>query len=285
MSTISRERAHSCERMRTAEATTSQRGVLNPEAAARHFRLTRYAPAPDLAHLIERHWFVEWHLREPYTQGVVTHPSVNLAFEPHYALVFGVVTGRSDHTISGHGKVVGCKFRPGAFHAFVPVPAVSLTDRVVPLDETFGDVGDLHERVIAAADDRAQVAVVEAFLRARLPPPDPHLGEVAAIMRLILATPELTRVDQLVEQTGTSSRSLQRLFREYVGVTPKWVLRRVRLHEAAERIADDPYTDWPALALDLGYFDQAHFINDFRAVVGRAPAEYAAMCAGPALAA
>ena len=267
------------------QSTTSQRGILDPEAAARHFRLARYAPSPDLAHLIERHWFVEWHLREPYTQGIVTHPSVNLAFEPHYALVFGVVTGRSDHTIEGDGKVVGCKFRPGGFHPFAPVPAISLTDRVATLEETLGDPGDLHERVIAARTDRAQIAVVEAFLRARMPAPDPQVEAVAAIMRLVLASPDLTRVEQLVERTGRSSRSLQRLFREYVGVTPKWVLKRVRLHEAAERIADRPDEDWPALALDLGYFDQAHFIKDFKAVVGRAPAEYAAMCAGVALAA
>jgi len=267
------------------ETTTSQRGVLNPEEAARHFRLTRYAPSPDLAHLVERFWFVEWDLREPFTQGVVTHPSVNLAFEPDYALVFGVVTGRSDHTIEGRGKVVGCKFRPGGFHPFVPVPAVSLTDRVASLEDTFGAPGDLHERVLEARIDRAQIAVVEAFLRARMPEPDPQVETVGAIMRTILGTPELTRVEQLVERTGMSSRSLQRLFREYVGVTPKWVLQRVRLHEAAERIAEEPSTDAAMLALDLGYFDQPHFIKDFKAVVGRSPSEYAAMCAGPALAA
>jgi AraC-like DNA-binding protein len=266
----------------SSQSTTSRRGILDPAAARRHFRLSRYAPSPDLAHLVERFWFVEWHLREPYTQGVVTHPSVNLAFEPHYALVFGVVTGRSDHTLSGDGKVVGCKFRPGGFRPFAGVPVASFTDRVAPLQETFGDPGDLHERVIAARTDRAQIAVVEQFLRARLPAPDPNVAVVGDIMRLVLATPELRRVEQLVERTGMSARSLQRLFREYVGVSPKWVLRRVRLHEAAERIADEPELDWPALALDLGYFDQPHFIKDFKAVVGRSPSEYAAMCAGAA---
>lgn len=267
--------------MQPADATTSERGVLDPETAARHFRLTRYAPSADLAHLVERHWFVEWDLREPFTQGIVTHPSVNLAFEPHYALVFGIDTGRSDHTIEGRGKVVGCKFRPGGFHPFMPVPAVTLTNRVITLPEAFGPTADgLHERVIAARTQRAQVAAVEAFLRTRRPPPDPQVETVARIMRLILATPELVRVEQLVEHTGRSARALQRLFREYVGVTPKWVLKRVRLHEAAERIADAPAGDQAALALDLGYFDQAHFIKDFKAVVGRSPAEYAAMCSG-----
>jgi AraC-like DNA-binding protein len=274
--------------MQPAEATTSQRGVLDPQAAARHFRLTRYAPSPDLSHLVERHWFVEWDLRgrAPFTQGIVTHPSVNLAFEPHYALVFGVVTGRSDHRLEGKGKVAATKFRPGGFHPFVPVPAVTLTDRVVELPEAFGEGTEgLRERVIAAGGDRDQIAVIEAFLRARRPRPDPQVDTIGRIMRLVLAEPELTRVEHLVEHTGLSARTLQRLFREYVGVTPKWVLRRVRLHEAAERIAEEPEVDWAPLALDLGYFDQAHFIKDFKAVVGRSPAEYAAMCEGLAQAA
>jgi AraC-like DNA-binding protein len=85
-------------------------------------------------------------------------------------------------------------------------------------------------------------------------------------------------VDDLAAATGRSPRALQRLFREYVGVTPKWVLRRLRLQEAAERMAGGA-GDWAALAVDLGYFDQAHFINDFRRVVGRSPAEYAAQAA------
>src|SRR4051794_12072977 len=74
--------------------TTSRRGILDPEAARRHYRLTRYAPSPDLAHLVERHWIVEWDLREPFTQELVTHPCVNLVFEAHVALIHGVITGR-----------------------------------------------------------------------------------------------------------------------------------------------------------------------------------------------
>ena len=75
-----------------------------------------------------------------------------------------------------------------------------------------------------------------------------------------------------------SPRTMQRLFRRYVGVSPKWVLQRYRLHEAAERIAAGEQ-DLARLGLDLGYFDQAHFIKDFKSLVGRSPAEYAADCA------
>lgn len=72
-----------------------------------------------------------------------------------------------------------------------------------------------------------------------------------------------------------SKRTLQRIFSQYVGVGPKWVIKRYRLHEAADQLAGGNVVDWPRLALDLGYFDQAHFIKDFKAMVGRTPTEYA----------
>jgi AraC-like DNA-binding protein len=256
--------------------TTSLGGILDPQAARRHFRLTRYAPSPDLAELVERHWIVEWDLDAPFTQEVVTHPCVNLVFEPDVAMVHGVVTGRDARTLVGRGKAVGVKFRPGGFHPFLPVPAWRLTDSALAVDEAFGV--NPHAEVLAAREDRAQIAVVERFLRSLPREADPCVAEVVELFRLILRDASLVRVDQLAARAGRSPRALQRLFREYVGVTPKWVLQRLRLHEAAERMADGA-GDWASLALDLGYFDQAHFIKDFRRVVGRSPGEYAALAA------
>jgi AraC-like DNA-binding protein len=63
-------------------------------------------------------------------------------------------------------------------------------------------------------------------------------------------------------------RSLQQLFSEYVGVSPKWVIRRFRLHEAADRLATGGSPTWPRWPSELGYFDQAHFTSDFRKLVG-----------------
>jgi len=70
-------------------------------------------------------------------------------------------------------------------------------------------------------------------------------------------------------------RALQRLFSDYVGASPKWVINRYRLHEAIARVQAGHPVAWAALAQDLGYFDQAHFIADFRRLVGVTPAEYA----------
>ena len=106
-------------------------------------------------------------------------------------------------------------------------------------------------------------------------------------MARITDDPALRRVDQLSAASGISARSLQRLFADYVGVGPKWVMRRARLHEAAARADSGEPIDWAGLAADLGYADQAHLTRDFTATIGVPPARYAhpeapAGAAGPA---
>jgi AraC-like DNA-binding protein len=259
--------------------TASRRGILHPQEGAAHFRLTRHRPAADLAGLVERHWIVSWDLRgrAPYTSQVIPHPSVNLVIEPHGAHVYGVATVRFERRLEGAGKAVGTKFRPGGFHPFVGFPVAELTDASVSLGELFGPAGDeLAERAAGASDP---TALVEAFLRERAPAHDPNVDLIAWIVRGMLDEPQITRVAELAARHGMSARTLQRLFRTYVGVSPKWVLQRYRLHEAAERMAGGRHGDWAQLALELGYFDQAHFSKAFKALVGSSPAEYAAECA------
>lgn len=262
----------------------STRGILEPGSVASVFRLARYPVAPDLVHAVERHWTVAWDLRgrPPFAQEILNHPNVNLSFEPHGAFVWGVGTTRTSHPLEGRGRVLGTRFRPGGFRALIDFPVARLTDRVVPLAELVGaaDATALDHAVRSCDedDDAGRIERVEAFLRARLDRPDPRVAEVAAIVRLLLDDPSITRVDELARRCHVSARTLQRLFNDYVGVSPKWVVQRQRLHTAAERIAEQPDCDLGRLAVDLGYFDQAHFINEFKAVVGRPPAEYAAAC-------
>jgi AraC-like DNA-binding protein len=264
--------------MRQAMETASTRGILRPHEGRRHFRLTREPPSPDLATWVERHWMVEWDLAEPYTQELLNHPTINMAVEAQSAGIFGIRTERDRKTISGAGRVVGVKFRPGAFQPFYGASVHQLTNRVLPLAAVFGPAGDALAEAVRAEPDEP-FAVMEDFLRARLPEPDPRLDVIADIVRTMLEDPAVARVDELAARHAMSPRSLQRLFRRYVGVSPKWVLQRYRLHEAAERIAEGRDGDWAATALELGYFDQAHFIRDFKALIGASPAQYAGAAA------
>jgi AraC-like DNA-binding protein len=267
--------------------TASTRGILAPDAIGHVFSLRRTPPAADLAHLVERHWVVRWDLgeRPPYRQEVVTHPCVNLVFEPHGAAVFGVQRRRDSRLLHGSGWAVGVKFRPGGFSGFLRSPVHEITDRAVALDAVFGaDGARLAAEAAAHAEPDAKIALAEGFLRERMPPPDPEVDLVLAVVADMLEVDPGAAVQAIARRHAVSTRTLQRLFRRHVGVGPKWVLRRHRLQEAAEQLAAGERRDWTDLALDLGYFDHAHFIRDFRAVVGRSPAEYEAQCAALAAA-
>ena len=77
-----------------------------------------------------------------------------------------------------------------------------------------------------------------------------------------------------MQKSGLRPRALQRLFHEFVGISPKWVIRRYRMHELVELLNAGQSVDWPALALDLGYFDQSHLIRDFRRLTVHTPERY-----------
>ncbi len=117
-------------------------------------------------------------------------------------------------------------------------------------------------------------AVAENYLRRHKPLRDPTAERIGGIVEAIATDRSITSVDVLVKRTHITTRSLQRVFSRYIGVSPKWVISRHRLHEVVDRLAKGETVDWTRLALDLGYFDQAHFIRDFKAVIGRTPGDY-----------
>jgi transcriptional regulator GlxA family with amidase domain len=192
-------------------------------------------------------------------------------------LVHGVITRKFSQDISGSGRVFGVKFRPGGFGAFTGADVGAWTDRVLPLSAAFGDLADaLVCEVLPLETDHERAQVMDAFLLHRVPARDERYDEVLVIVRAIQDDPTLTTVERAAQRHSMSERTLQRLFRRYVGVGPKWVLQRARLHDAVDRIDNGRAPDLAGLALELGWFDQAHFTRDFTALVGQSPAAYAA---------
>ncbi len=183
--------------------------------------------------------------------------------------------GRFSVLLKDKGGVFGIKFRPGAFYPFLKSPVSRLTDRVISISEVFDvDTKSLEESIMSQEEDQKMIELAEAFLRQALPARDKNVTEACRIVDRIMADREITRVDDVVSRLGLNKRTLQRLFSQYVGVSPKWVIKRYRLHEAAEQLASGEVADLSKMAVDLGYFDQAHFIKDFKSIVGKSPAEY-----------
>lgn len=255
------------------------RGLLRPEASEQRFRLERLAPADDLADLVLHHWIVEWDFPpgESFLSQTLPHASCHLTIEPDGSRFTGVLTGDFTYRQEGAGRVVGLRFRPGTTAGWVGFEAWRLTDQQLPIDAVVPgvDVAALEATVRDAADDEAAVTAIEEALRPVQPTIDPRVEVVDRVIEQLVPDPDVHTVEDLAAGVSTSVRTLQRLFRSLVGVSPKWVLMRHRLHSATSRVAPDADIDWAALATDLGYYDQAHFIHEFRRVVGLTPAAYA----------
>jgi AraC-like DNA-binding protein len=260
--------------------TTTEYGILGVRDAS--FSLDRMPVADDLADLVERHWLVRWDLPPGRVHEVtlLPHPCVNLVYDEGMVAIAGVGQERFTYPYTGSGRVFGIKFRPGAFRPLLGGSVAELTGHVRPLAALWGAADALRfaEDLSVAPGLDELAAVAERHLRAHWPEPDPEVAVVGRIVSALLYDRTITRVDDVVSRFGIPARSLQRLFERYVGVSPKWVLRRYRVHEAAARFAEGTSGTWAEVAVELGYFDQSHFIRDFTRAVGITPVAYAEAC-------
>lgn len=128
--------------------------------------------------------------------------------------------------------------------------------------------------MLSLNNETKKVACAENFLRAHLPEPDETVEFIHRIVERMMNDKSIMKVKQIADACSLNMRTLQRLFNQYVGISPKWIIKRYRMHEAVEQMNEGRAVDWIQLALDLGYYDQAHFIKDFTALVGYSPGKY-----------
>lgn len=255
----------------------TQRGILDPFNAARNFKLSRYVPSPDLAPFVEHYWVIRWdlHGQRPYTSEVLPYPNINVAFMKERGWITGVTTGKYDYTLKDAGIVVGVMFKAGAFYAFWPHPAGTLTNTTLPVGSVFPEANDLFRRkLLASSNDKEMVVCLEDMLKAKHPQSNQSMRIAAKIVWAIANDTRLQTVQAVAGQFEMNERTLQHLFQTYVGIGVKWVIMRFRLQEATVRIASGEH-NWTNIAAELGYSDQAHFTRDFKRFIRRAPSEYA----------
>jgi AraC-like DNA-binding protein len=250
------------------------RGILDFRAALRRFELRRFPPQGRLAPWLEGYWQVSWNLAadEEHVQSNISHASVNIAFEADGTWLYGVPDRLFTRRLSGSGSVLGIKFLPGGFFPFAREDLSRLRGVRVPLTEHWDGINPLlHEELLAEPDPARRIALASALLAARLPAGPARATETARRME---ADPAAYTVARAAAELGLGARALEKLFRAEVGISPKEVIRRFRLQSAADRLAREPSLACGDLALELGYADQAHFIKDFKSVVGRPPQAY-----------
>lgn len=166
-------------------------------------------------------------------------------------------------------ETLGVELKVGVARALLGIPLDEIRDLTVPLADA-----DLGERTLDSPTPLAAVQDTLSRRLARVADP-PHPAAAAAATHLA-AAPERTRIADLCDDFGMSVRRLQQVFRADVGMTPKAYQRLQRFRRALARMDDARAVGWADFALDRGYYDQAHFIQEFRAHAGLTPSEYLA---------
>ena len=256
------------------------RGLVSDIQSGRRIEARRLLPPASLADLVESYWVGRWDLpREaPHESRLLADPSVHLVFEdgsgPHVgARVVGVWKRLWRRTLEGRGRTRGVKLRPGAVRAVLDVSAHALTGLVLPMEELLPGADALHAELGAVEDDEAALLRAGAWLEERRRGA-PGVSEAIALVERVRTDPEVTTVEALAAACGHSVRQLQRVFRQHVGATPKWVIRQHRLQQVALRLERGDDRTLADLAAALGYADQAHLARDFKAAVGKSPSDF-----------
>lgn len=246
----------------------------------------RFAPTPDLADVVRRYWMPVWSMPDGTStvQRVLQYPVCLVVIEHGYALLVGPSTGLSTRRLSGSGWALGAMLQPAVGSLLVDVPLGELVDQAVPLENvsTLDGAEMVHAVRTAVGDDpedaarqQAAVAAVGQALSGLVPVDEEGLL-VNAIVEYVEGAADVVRVGQVCDRFDLSERTLQRLAAKRIGLSPKWLIQRRRLHEAAELLATAGPLDLAGVAAGLGYADQAHFTRDFKTVTGLTPGRYAA---------
>jgi AraC-like DNA-binding protein len=240
-------------------------------------------PAVPLRRFIECYWFLKSDRGEPFeAQPVLPDGAMEIV------LNFGdrfrrceregsselqplrMFVGQMDHhvTIRATGSVdlVGVRFHPAGAYPLLRFSMAELRNRLLPL----GDVIDLPERLQEMGSVATRARALDAILIPRFAAAFGPDSDFERAMRSVVAREGRVSVDEIASGTGLGCRQLERVFRERVGLGPKRFLKILRFQSVFRRSSGEAGA-WAEVALDCGYYDQSHFIRDFRSFTGRSP--------------
>jgi AraC-like DNA-binding protein len=227
-----------------------------------------YTPGLDWAHWIECSWNVT--TSQPL-QGYPVRPDgcLDIIYSHERGLIaVGAMTAEQRYDLSAGTRMVGVRFRPGMAGRFLRAAPAELTDLAVPLEDLWGrSARDLKVRL---DETRSAVECIRAITgQLRFPSGQP--GSVQRAVQALAAARGQVDLDEIARQANLSPRQFRRRCLEESGLTPKHLCRVLRFRYACELARAGGRPEWPSIALEAGYFDQAHFIRDFREFTGKTP--------------
>ena len=255
-----------------------------------------YIPRPPLSEFVRLLWLYEGYTQPHAKERALPTGEMQLIVnlledrsciydreDPGRAQTFrgAIISGaHSEYQVIGtamQSYIMGACFQAGGAFPFLRMPAGELCETTVSLECLWGTAAaDLRNRLLEAPAHQERFEILERALLAELNRSLDREAAVQFALRRFVAAPHAASIAGVTHQIGFSPKRFIQMFRDETGFTPKVFCRIRRFQQALERIECRRSVDWAAVALDCGYFDQAHFIHDFRAFSGITPSAYLA---------
>ena len=251
-----------------------------------------FEPHQDLNSFVKCYWTLESPKEDtPERQRIVPDGCMEMIF--HYGdqykqylqsgetivqprcFVFGQLTRPLEIEPTGVSGIFSVRFHPEGFMPFASLPIKKMENRAVPLEELFGEEGrKIEQDMLNASTTTGRVVTIEGFLMSRLTRVDTIDKIVKSTVETILAVNGELSVEELSMKANINRRNLERKFSSVIGLSPKQLSRIVRLQAVLKMLQSKEYRSLTELAHEGDYYDQAHFIKDFREFTGRTPKEF-----------
>lgn len=251
-----------------------------------------YAPQEDLADFVKCYWTLSapaspteerqriipdgcmemiFHSGDAYRQYLTDGSFI---IQPKY-FVFGQITQPLEIAATGITRIFSVRFHPEGFLPFMHMPVRDMDNKAIALEQLFGTRATaLGEKVCAAKNTGEQINLVEQFLLEQIQNQETTDRIAALSVQTLLQLKGQLSVDELAGQLQIHRRQLERKFAAVIGLSPKQLAKIIRLQAALKMMGEGKAESLTAMAYESGYFDQAHFIKDFKEFTGVTPGEF-----------
>jgi AraC-like DNA-binding protein len=250
-------------------------------------QFTRLEPPQELNTIVEYYWIAEGNDPTPVQQKIIPDgfPEIIFHFGDPYkvnltcmwevqekSLLAGQITKFFYLENTGKSHMLGIKLKPAAIHRLFGVEMNTLNDQVVDLHSALnGKLDPLEEYIRASSSNHERIESINKYL-GQLTVKSADLVVENALTE-IFNTHGMVTVSELCELTATRERQLQRLFKKEIGLSPKFYSRIIRFNYIFH-LAQEKKLRWSEVGLEAGFYDQPHFIKNFKSFTGEDPTGY-----------
>ena len=252
-----------------------------------------YKPHSDLESLISCYWTLEIPLADDaQRQRIIPDGTIEMAFilgddikryttEDHFILqprsmVLGQIIEPFYIEPTGYVDTFAIRFYPYGFANFVTVPIRSLANKETPIEALFEEkiAQELEQEIIQATNTNQRIGIIERFLLKKLSEPSTVDHIVKTTIDALISTKGSTSISNILKDDLSKRRQLERKFAQQIGMSPKQLGKVIRLQSALKLLLNEEGANLTNIAYESEYYDQAHFIKDFKEFTGISPKEF-----------